>query len=464
MTTMRKYSRKKSKLRKKVRTRDRKKNRKQRRTKKRRGGSIWSSLFSPTTDVNSSSTVSVVDTIKYKALDAATISTGIAVAAVVGKIAVTALVGVGLSSPAMPAVAVLLLIAYELAEMFKNNLILSELMAETMTILSNIYKLNKLIDKRFQIYYIYIFNNIGFETLYAELDNAITAAATAPAPTLTTATTTTTATAATTTTTATDAAQTLNVQINKLVTNSYANTKNTVAAAAAAAEVTANNDGNALITKLLSASGVFVNNNSSSKNENAKNEGNYMFLGKLVKDKEIDDGLYKKVTTLTKLLLELMPTTGLQAFKKKTSQNSGTQFSSLLNKEIKQREGKSLRERASRVANFANRKYNTYVGATTTIAKIVQYLAVINGFFALLLGQYNTHIEYYSNTLDPDEYKKIWHVLIRQEEYISYISPTKGIEDSIKIFAREKNNLKFLPAEYSDPEEEKEKDSDQKNE
>ena len=80
----------------------------------------------------------------------------------ISKAVIVGITAVGLASPVGPGVMVLLLVAHKLADIYKNNLILQKLMLDVMNILLNLYNLNAVIDKSVQIMFIYNFHYDGF--------------------------------------------------------------------------------------------------------------------------------------------------------------------------------------------------------------------------------------------------------------------------------------------------------------
>ena len=303
--------------------------------------------------------------------------------ALVAKAVLLTLTAAGLTTPSGPAIAVLLLIIYELTELYKANQSLIKLMHDVMDIIINCYRLNELIDKSIEIFFIYIFNHKEFSKIQ-------------------------------------DKEKISSNEYNKLFKTAQANATHQIESY--------NKDSN-------KDNFIFAPNDVLEKNE--INDKHHTLIGKLGKNKEIDSQLYDKIKLLTLYLLNLSPTTILEKLNKDPKiQNSS--FGKLLKEEIQTRNKSFI----SKTYALAERVYSRTGNPKNTINKIVKELSVINGYYNLMINQYNFQKEYYSREFLPSEYKKIWRFIERQEEYINFMIPQDPNTEILNIVANEKDNLK----------------------
>lgn len=315
--------------------------------------------------------------------------------AVVAKTVIVGLTTVGLVSPAGPAIAVLLLVAHELAEIYKANKNLNKLMYDVMNIVSNCYRLNELIDKSVQVFFIYIFNHTALSNQIEFND--------------------------------------VNAKTKTLIgeTSVY---KDLFSAAQTYAKkrVDEYNNSTNKSTFIFAPNDVLQKNNITD---------SLTLIGKLKKNADIDSRLYDKIKRLTLYLLDLSPTPMLTRLNNdKNIHNSG--FGKLLQIEMQKRN-----TIMSKTFSSANRFYKRTVSSKITTDKIVQELSVINGYYNLMKSQYDFQMDYYSRELLPVEYKKIWNFIERQDEYIYFMVPPDVNSATSNIIANERSHLNELPTD-----------------
>lgn len=325
---------------------------------------------------------------------------GVAIASTVGavtiasKIVATGIIAAGVASPVGPGIILLLVLAHKLAEVYKAMKNLKELMLDIMRILSNMYRLNNLIDVSNKIFFIYFYNFDNFEDLVRLKDKCV----------------------ALNNEEKEKKEKDMNTKViglfksaletaKKRVTN-YTNVKNVKKC-----NDSVNEDECVLVTPA-----VLTQNDITSKCN---------LLGQISKDKDIERRLFEKITTLTTYLLELSPTPILQELNKDTTITE-TGFGIILKDEVKKRVGDDGNDKTAkifdRISSIKRGFQRSFKGKATT-DKMVQDLSVISGFYGLMKSQYDFEMDYYSRHLKPEEFKKIWEVIEVQSEYKTFMIP-----------------------------------------
>ena len=128
-----------------------------------KGGRMWPFGSQPAsiTDVQKSAdkSLSLSELASQNYQGAATATSVVAGATLIGYGAMTALSATGVGIPLAGMIAGTLLIANKLAKLYINNKKLYVIMLDTMTILSSCYQLNELIEKSMKTFTIYIYND-----------------------------------------------------------------------------------------------------------------------------------------------------------------------------------------------------------------------------------------------------------------------------------------------------------------
>jgi hypothetical protein len=365
---------------------------------------------------------------------------GVGAGILVTRIALATVIGVGMASPAMPAVAVLLLVMHKIANIYKSHINMRGLITDSLNILCNMYKLNRLIDKTVQVFYVYIFNN-------ADFIKAAPLPEKAPLP---------------------DSDKPNNSIIEPLVPIKPDGLKLEEISIKVEDEnlnmqemfKKAQENVNEILTKKTDAemkNCIAPEDVLKLNNIDVKDNNKTILLGKLIKNKSIDDRLYDKVTSLTQMLIQLLPTSVIEEMLENHSIKDN-QFGDLLKIEYGSRIGdvnnsisyKRVFRATDYVFSGLARSFMRTVKAKEKTDLISQNLTVMNSYFALMKSQYDFQNDYYSRTLLPEENRRIWQYIQTQEEYISYMVPVDEMKDSLTIFNNEVRNLKFLPKDYSD--------------
>ena len=154
-------------------------------------------------------------------------------------------------------------------------------------------------------------------------------------------------------------------------------------------------------------------------------------IGKLKRDPNIDKKLVEKIDRLTIFLLTLMPTHMIEKLNKDNVKSTG--FSKLLTDEYNKRKPQKASARISGLMATANRVYSRTIDSKVVTEQILRELTIISGFYTLMKSQYDYQMDYYSRELKESEYKKIWKLIEKQEEYIKFMVPpeTKDLANDI---------------------------------
>ena len=397
------------------------------------------------------------------------------------KIVATAIISSSSITPAGPAILIVLIIARKLAQKYENNQILKNTMYDVMNIVSNCYRMNELLDKSIQTFFIYIFNHKHFYGLIKKdeierIDKKIN-----------------------------KKQKKLEEKKEKLEEDKKAKLEEKKEKLEEdnkeKAKLEEDNKEKAKleedIIKLTSRKNELYQLPESNfdilfkeATENAKgrvkeyqtgNKLNFVFspqdvfetnkieeedrtsslIGKIQKNRDIDSRLFDKIKELTVFLLKLMPTPDIIELNKDPKIKNSS-FGDLLKEEMNKRnlirddkESTSFSEKIqkgvssvgktiSSASALALRMHKRIIDPEKTINKIVRDLSIINGFSILMKSQYDFQMDYYERELLPSEYKKIWNYIEKQDEYQFYLVPA-NVEDSVDIiYSKEFNSLNKL--------------------
>jgi hypothetical protein len=322
------------------------------------------------------------------------------------KAVVVGLSAIGIASPVGPGIAVALLIANELAKIYQANQNLLLVMQDMTIILSNIYKLNNLIDKSSKVFFIYMLQSQGEEQVRVTVDVA-------------------------------NVFKTIKSEIEQIPADNKLDNIN------------------ARITNMLSK-------NKSDNASIATITPKETLFGQIRKDPDIQSRLYDKIQYLIVYLFDLSPTKTLQTLYSDASvRNSG--IGRLLETEFQKRGVvNTTGEKDTKIANFqkapgttmfniaksattmANRAYMRTMEGKTVTNKMVQDLCIINGYFSLMKSQYDFEWDYYARMLKKEEYDRIWSVIQAQQEYKDFMVKENMDDLTKQIFAEERNNLNLI--------------------
>jgi len=339
---------------------------------------------------------------------------------IISKTVIVGLTGVGLVTPAGPAIAIALIVVHKLAEYYKYNTILRQLLRDIMLILTECYRLNKLSDKINDVLFIYVYNNKIFdETILNKYDDNIKKQMMKYMSNFIPE----------------GANVTSNQEVEKNINKpSYENNNTDLSTLL----VTAKQN---LIEKLKQIKGkneeeqIFAPDDVLDKNNIDKNDPNIL-IGKITKDKAVEKRLYSKIKFLTVYLLDITPNEIISSILKTFDTDANlknSDFGKLLTEVHEKRQSK---------ADFfmrGRRAFMRTVKSKMVIDRLIQELSVINGFYNLINNQNSLLMEYYSRELIPSEYKKIWKFIESLDEYKDFMISKESADE---IFEKETKNIK----------------------
>jgi len=339
---------------------------------------------------------------------------------IISKTVIVGLTGVGLVTPAGPAIAIALIVVHKLAEYYKYNTILRQLLRDIMLILTECYRLNKLSDKINDVLFIYVYNNKIFdETILRKYDDNIKKQMVKYMSNFIN--------------------EGVNVISNeevekKLDEPSLENNNTDLSTLLVRAKQN-------LVNKLKEIKGkteedqIFAPDDVLDKNNIDKNDKNIL-IGKITKDKAVEKRLYSKIKFLTVYLLDITPNEIISSIIKTFDTDTNlknSDFGKLLTEVYEKRQSKTdflMRGR---------RAFMRTVKSKMVIDRLIQELSVINGFYNLINNQNNLLMEYYSRELIPSEYKKIWKFIESLDEYKDFMISKESADE---IFKKETKNIK----------------------
>jgi hypothetical protein len=322
-------------------------------------------------------------------VDSVMVASAVGATTAIAKGAIVGLTALSLISPVGPAIAVVLVLAHQLAEIYKTSVNLNYLMQDIMIILTSIYKLNKLIDKSSKVMWIYMLNT--------DFDKIV---------------------------------QSNNVNIDDTFETTQEPFKST--------------------TKNPNSQDIFTVINTSLSNklyDDTKNNSN--LFGKIRKDPDIQARLYDKLQYLTVYLFSLSPTNLLtKLYDDQSVKQSGIGI--LIQNEFKRRglntDNGSPKNRFGffdKATGIGRIFMRTLKGKSVT-NKMVQDLCVINSYFNLMKSQYDFEWDYYARMLKKEEYDKIWNCIQNQQEYTNFMVKEDSKMITEQIFVEEQGNFEAI--------------------